>query len=378
MQVQLEDMRKEFGDLVAVDDLSMTIKDGEFVSLVGPSGCGKTTTLRCIVGLETPTDGSIKFGDQDVTDLPPKKRDVAMVFQNYALYPHMTARQNMSFALRDAGFSKEETELRIDEMAQMLGIRDQLNQKPGELSGGQKQRVALGRSLVRDPEVFLLDEPLSNLDAKLRTQMRAELQRIHQEYGTTTIYVTHDQEEAMTMSDRIAVLNDGQLQQLSSPDAAYSRPVNRFVAGFIGSPSMNFLPCQYSDGRLVAGPFTLEAPALDNTDKVAEIGIRPENFHITHGNGDVTGTVDVFERVGSLNTIYVDVDEYEEEITVQTPADELFNIGDRIELSITDRRFHVFADDGTRIHSPELDSEEEPASDSVVDRESIDGVGSSG
>lgn len=377
MQVELTNVEKRFGDLVAVDDLSMTIDDGEFVSLVGPSGCGKTTTLRCIVGLEKPTSGSIRFGDRDVTDLPPKDRNVAMVFQNYALYPHMSARENMSFALRDEGLTKEEIASRIDETAEMLEIRDHLEKKPSELSGGQKQRVALGRSLVRDPDVFLLDEPLSNLDAKLRTQMRAELQKIHQEYGTTTIYVTHDQEEAMTMSDRIAVLNGGRLQQMSSPGAAYNRPVNRFVAGFIGSPSMNFLPCEHSDGYLVAGPFTIEVPSLDTPDEVYEVGIRPENITIGFDAGDVTGTVNVFERVGSLNMVYVDVDEYDDELTVQVPADKRFDVGDRVSLSIIDRRFHVFMENGETAYSPESDSTEQSTNRLAESDHSIDSVGQS-
>jgi multiple sugar transport system ATP-binding protein len=358
MRVELTGLRKEFGDLVAVDDLSMTIEDGEFVSLVGPSGCGKTTTLRCIVGLETPTSGTISFDGHDVTDLPPKRRNVAMVFQNYALYPHMTARENMAFALRDEGMGDDAVRHRIDETAEMLEIRDHLDKRPSELSGGQKQRVALGRSLVRDPDVFLLDEPLSNLDAKLRTQMRTELQKIHQEYETTTIYVTHDQEEAMTMSDRIAILNEGHLQQVSHPEAAYNRPANRFVAGFVGSPSINFMPCRSTD-PIVAGPFSLETPDVVPPDDATEIGVRPENFELRRaGEGgsfaDATapGTVTVVERLGSLNVVYVELDGYEGEITVQVSADKRFTVGDRVDVSIAERRFHVFAEDGRTLYSP--------------------------
>lgn len=357
MRVELESMVKRFGDLVAVDNLSMTIEEGEFISLVGPSGCGKTTTLRCIVGLEQPTGGAIKFGGTDVTNLSPQERNVAMVFQNYALYPHMSGRENMAFALRDAGLPREEIDSRINETSDMLGMREHLDKKPGELSGGQKQRVALGRSLVREPDVFLLDEPLSNLDAKLRTQMRAELQKIHQEYETTTIYVTHDQEEAMTMSDRIAILNGGKLQQFSSPGAAYSQPKNRFVAGFIGSPSMNFLPCHCSN-KIVTEPFTLDIPTtLDQTDTVSELGIRPENIALSRDGGQAMGTVSVFERLGSFNIVYVDIDGYDEEITVQCSADRYFETGDRVGLTIVDDRFHVFAEDGETLYSPASDSE---------------------
>jgi multiple sugar transport system ATP-binding protein len=365
MRVELNRLEKRFGDLIAVNDLSMTIEDGEFVSLVGPSGCGKTTTLRCIVGLEKPTSGIIAFDGKDVTDLSPQERNVAMVFQNYALYPHMTARKNMSFALRDEGLPKDEIESRIHETAEMLGISDHLDQKPGELSGGQKQRVALGRSLVRDPDVFLLDEPLSNLDAKLRIQMRAELQKIHQEYGTTTIYVTHDQEEAMTMSDRIAILNGGELQQFSSPEAAYSRPENRFVAGFIGSPSMNFIPCDYGD-RLVTEVFSLDiSQSLERAEDASEVGVRPENISLSSENAQTMGTVNVFERLGSYNIVYVEPDRYDQEITVQTPADRRYEPGERVGLSVIEDRFHVFAADGETIYSPEADAEKEVTSERV-------------
>ena len=236
-RVTLDTLRKEFdrGTVVAVDDLDLEIDDGEFVTVVGPSGCGKTTTLRMVAGLEEPTSGTVHFDDEDVTDIHAKERPVAMVFQNYALYPHKTVRQNMAFGLKmSTEMTKEERHERVREMAEMMGIEDLLDDKPDELSGGQKQRVALGRAIAREPEVFLFDEPLSNLDAKLRTEMRAEIQKLQKEFGVTAMYVTHDQEEAMTMGDRLAILNDGELQQVGKPTEVYQNPVNEFVAGFIG------------------------------------------------------------------------------------------------------------------------------------------------
>ena len=231
-----------YGDVVAVDNVSLTINDGEFISLVGPSGCGKTTTLNMIAGLIELTDGGIFIGERDVTELDPKDRDIAMVFQNYALYPNKTVYKNLAFPLEMRRIGKAEIDKQVRSTAEILSITALLERKPRELSGGQQQRVALGRALVRSPKVFLMDEPLSNLDAKLRVQMRAELKRFHHELSATVIYVTHDQMEAMTMSDRIVVMNNGVLQQAGTPDELYSRPVNLFVAGFIGSPSMNFLP----------------------------------------------------------------------------------------------------------------------------------------
>jgi multiple sugar transport system ATP-binding protein len=240
-EVTLENVVKRYGDVVAVDNVSLTINDGEFISLVGPSGCGKTTTLNMIAGLIELTEGGIYIGDRDVTDLDPKDRDIAMVFQNYALYPNKTVYKNLAFPLEMRRESKAEIDKRVRSTAEILSISALLERKPRELSGGQQQRVALGRALVRSPKVFLMDEPLSNLDAKLRVQMRAELKRFHHELNATVIYVTHDQMEAMTMSDRIVVMSNGVLQQAGTPDELYSRPVNQFVAGFIGSPSMNFL-----------------------------------------------------------------------------------------------------------------------------------------
>lgn len=243
-EVRLRNVTKVFGKVVAVKNFTLDIKDGEFVILVGPSGCGKTTTLRSIAGLEEIDSGEIYIGDRLVNDVPPKDRDIAMVFQNYALYPHMDVYKNMSFGLRLRKVPKQEIDKIVRRTADMLGIGELLDRKPKELSGGQRQRVALGRAIVRNPKVFLFDEPLSNLDAKLRIAMRAELLDLHRRLKTTTIYVTHDQLEAMTMADRIVVMNEGVIQQVGTPQEVYDHPVNKYVAGFIGSPEMNFIPCR--------------------------------------------------------------------------------------------------------------------------------------
>ena len=247
--VTFDGVWKKFGEVVAVNDLNLKIDDGEFMVLVGPSGCGKTTSLRMIAGLEEITEGTLSIGDRVVNHVAPKDRDIAMVFQSYALYPHMTVRDNMAFGLKLRKTPKDEIERRVNEAAAMLSCENLLDRKPRELSGGQRQRVALGRAIVREPAVFLMDEPLSNLDAKLRVQTRAEIARLHQRLGTTTVYVTHDQVEAMTMGERIAVMSEARLQQVGSPQELYDHPDNRFVAGFIGSPSMNFLEVDVTRDR---------------------------------------------------------------------------------------------------------------------------------
>src|ERR671936_1266200 len=251
--VTFDHVTKKFGDVTAVKDLSIQVRDEEFLVLVGPSGCGKTTALRMLAGLEEQTSGDIVIGERVVNDVAPKDRDIAMVFQNYALYPHMSVYENIAFGLKLRHVAKPEIDRRVSEVADMLSIGHLLKRKPKELSGGQRQRVAVGRAIAREPAVFLMDEPLSNLDAKLRIQTRAELQRIHQRVGRTTIYVTHDQVEAMTMGDRIAVMKDGILQQIGSPPELYTRPVNKFVAAFIGSPAMNFAMARAEDGVLKLG-----------------------------------------------------------------------------------------------------------------------------
>jgi ABC-type sugar transport system ATPase subunit len=273
--VTLEEVTKEFpGGAVAVDSLSLEVEDGEFMILVGSSGCGKTTALRMIAGLEKPTAGTIRIGAQVVNDLSGRERDVAMVFQNYALYPHMTVARNLAYPLRQRRVPKREIARRVNEVAEMLSLDELLKRRPAQLSGGQRQRVAMGRALVREPAVFLLDEPLSNLDAKLRVQMRAALKRLHGRLGITTVYVTHDQVEAMTLGDRIAVISDGKLQQLGHPQDVYDRPANVFVAGFIGSPAMNLLRGRIRGGQITAGDLTLTRPGIADGELI--VGIRPE------------------------------------------------------------------------------------------------------
>ncbi|MFP4135862.1 MAG: ABC transporter ATP-binding protein [Candidatus Acetothermia bacterium] len=304
-EVRLENVTKKFGDLTAVDSANLTIEDSEFIVLVGPSGCGKTTTLRCVAGLEEPTDGEVYIGDRMVNGVPPKDRDIAMVFQNYALYPHMDVYNNIAFGLKLRKLPKDEIEERVNRTADLLGIHDKLDSKPKELSGGQRQRVAVGRAIARNPKVFLFDEPLSNLDAKLRVQMRAELQELHHDLSTTSMYVTHDQVEAMTLGNRVAVIDEGVIQQYAAPQTIYDQPSNKFVAGFIGSPSMNFLDAQLKeeDGKTYISGSGFELLLPDNitsqldgvSEKNVTFGIRPEDLvaEQTIHEGDETRTLDV-------------------------------------------------------------------------------------
>src|SRR5215471_10581234 len=276
-QVSLEGITKEFpGGVRAVDDVSLEVPDGEFLVLVGPSGCGKTTALRLIAGLEKATSGTITIGSQVVNGISPRDRDIAMVFQNYALYPHMTVYRNLAFPLRERRTPRPEVARRVAEISSILGLDELLKRRPAQLSGGQRQRVAMGRALVREPAVFLLDEPLSNLDAKLRVQMRAELKRLHQKLGITTVYVTHDQVEAMTLADRMVVMSAGQTLQIGAPQEIYAEPVNLFVAGFIGSPAMNLLRGKAAGSRVTAGELTFERPGVPDGEVV--VGIRPESL----------------------------------------------------------------------------------------------------
>jgi multiple sugar transport system ATP-binding protein len=277
-EIVLDRLTKAFaGGVVAVDDVSLTIDSGEFLVLVGPSGCGKSTLLRMIAGLEDVTEGSILIDASDVTELPPRSRDIAMVFQNYALYPHMTVRENLGYGLKVRRTSKQEIARRVEEVGKLLGLDDLLDRRPAALSGGQRQRVAMGRAIVREPKAFLMDEPLSNLDAKLRVGMRAQLAALHARLGTTTVYVTHDQVEAMTLGHRVAVMRDGRVLQIDTPQALYAAPVNLFVAAFIGSPAMNLVEAELSDGVVRFGGFELAVPSPPAATR-AIVGIRPEAF----------------------------------------------------------------------------------------------------
>jgi sn-glycerol 3-phosphate transport system ATP-binding protein len=298
-EVAFHEIGKVFPDgTVAVEDLTCTVADGEFMVLVGPSGCGKTTALRMVAGLEQPTSGAIAIGGEVVNGIPPRARDIAMVFQNYALYPHKTVGENLSFGLKMHKVPKEQADVRVREVSELLALTELLDRRPAQLSGGQRQRVAMGRALARSPKAFLLDEPLSNLDAQLRTQLRAELKQIHHKFPTTSIYVTHDQIEAMTLGDRIAVMNEGRLLQLGTPDEIYRAPRTLFVAGFIGSPPMNLLHAVASGGELRAGDLTFRLPGVPEGDVV--VGLRPEALRL-HGAEDeptVPVRVEVVEALG--------------------------------------------------------------------------------
>jgi len=345
--VTLENLRKEFdsGRIVAVDDLSLSVDDGEFLTVVGPSGCGKSTTLRMIAGLEQPTTGHVNIGGEDVTEVHARNRDVAMVFQNDALYPHKTVMGNMEFGLRmSTDLSKAERREKVEWAADMMDITELLDDKPDELSGGQKQRVALGRAIVREPDVFLFDEPLSNLDAKLRTTMRTEIQRLQNELDVTAIYVTHDQEEAMTMGDRMAILDGGELQQVGPPNDVYEGPANRFVGGFVGSPAMNFVDAELTgDGRTLrfdsGETVTLPDGYVDTAgSKPVTVGIRPENVRVVDSGG-LTATVEVVEPVGSDNYLYLDI---AEEFIARVDADVKPEAGERVRVDFDNDGVHLF------------------------------------
>ncbi|MFA9516115.1 ABC transporter ATP-binding protein [Halopenitus sp. H-Gu1] len=359
----------ESGEIVAVNDLNMDIRDGEFLIVVGPSGCGKTTTLRMIAGLETVSEGDIQLDRTPISGKRPQERDIAMVFQSYALYPHMTVRENMSFGLQQStDLDSQEIDERVTEIAEMLGIPELLDRVPGELSGGQQQRVALGRAIVRDPEVFLMDEPLSNLDAKLRAEMRTELQRLQEKFDTTTVYVTHDQTEAMTMSDRLAILNEGELQQLGTPMDCYYEPNNLFVAGFIGEPSMNFIECSLEGTTLVSDFFSYElsGKTADELGSATEVtlGVRPEDVTVLSEpveDNDIGVTVDVIEPFGKESNFYLRPrdDAVEETIVATVPGRKEASAGDYIGMRFPEESLYVFDKrDGSALRHPVTEREE--------------------
>lgn len=328
---------------VAVKDIDLVVEDKEFMVLVGPSGCGKTTTLRMIAGLEEITSGDMQIGDRIVNDVAPKDRDIAMVFQNYALYPHMTVFDNMAFALKLRKHSKSEIKEQVEKAAEILGIGTLLTRKPKELSGGQRQRVALGRAIVRQPQVFLMDEPLSNLDAKLRVQTRAELIKLHRELKTTFVYVTHDQTEAMTMGTRICVMNQGVIQQVDTPTRIYNQPANKFVASFIGAPQMNMIPVKLSEGFVAHfedSNITLKADdrLKPYIGKSVELGIRPENCIL--GQGGFKAVVELRELLGSETYLYLKMDELS--LIARVSPDTPYHIGDTVEVTLKNDLYHVF------------------------------------
>jgi multiple sugar transport system ATP-binding protein len=354
--VTYDHVTKKFGEMVAVDNLDIKVDDKEFLVLVGPSGCGKTTALRCLAGLEEITEGKIMIADRVVNDVAPKDRDIAMVFQSYALYPHLSVFDNMAFGLKLRKVPRDDIKRRVEKAASTLGITELLNRKPRQLSGGQRQRVAVGRAIVREPKVFLFDEPLSNLDAKLRVQMRAEISKIHQQLQTTFIYVTHDQMEAMTMATRIAVINRGKLQQLDTPQNLYNFPTNLFVAGFIGSPAMNFFPAKLrkNNAKIVAdaGEFTVELPAKKAkvfepfVGKDVVFGIRPENIHdaeFVPSNiqaAKIGAKVDVTELMGNEILLYLLAGK--NTFVARVDPRSKMHVGDKVDVIFDMDKFHVF------------------------------------
>jgi len=340
--VTYDHVTKKFSsETTAVSDLSLQVHDGEFMILVGPSGCGKSTALRMLAGLEDVTDGDIKIGDRIVNEVPARERDIAMVFQSYALYPHMSVYDNMAFGLKMRGTPRSEIEGKVKDAAGILGLERLLKRKPRQLSGGQRQRVALGRAIVRDPQVFLLDEPLSNLDAALRVETRINLQKLHQRLGSTFIYVTHDQVEAMTMGDRIAVMKEGVLQQVAPPRELYDHPVNMYVAGFIGSPRMNFIPVTLDGKAAKASGFTAEFPSAPGIEK-GVLGIRPEDLdeQLREGGPKIEMKVEVVEVLGSDQFLYGKVggDDVIARVDPQFKAAP----GDTVRLGLNMRRLHLF------------------------------------
>lgn len=367
VRVQYESVTKKYGDEIGAEDIEFTIEDGEFAVLLGPSGCGKTTTLRCLAGLIEPTSGRILADGEDITHVHPKNRDIAMVFQNLALYPHMNVRKNMGYPLKVTGMDKDQRDERVEEVAEMLSIPELLDRDVDQVSGGQRQRVAIGRALVRRPGVFLMDEPLASLDAKLKVEMRNRVKLLQRELGITTLYVTHDQEEAMTLGDKLIVMNNGRIQQIGGPDEIFHEPANRFVAGFIGSPSMNFVTVEWTgDGNSIQAvdfpdEFNIElgeelASNLSSVNTF-ELGIRPQYFtvHTEPTENAIEVLVQVTEPTGDdqLITTYLgdssNLDDPEREITVKAPTGIDVNRDDTLWLTLQEDKVHGFDMDGQRI-----------------------------
>lgn len=359
--IRVNNLFKQYDDAqgteIAVDHISFEVKDGERLVLVGPSGCGKTTTLRCIAGLETTTDGTIEIGGREVQDLKPDTRSIAMVFQSYALYQRMTARENIGYGLKHSSTaSASERNQRVEKMAEMLDIEELLDDIPAEMSGGQQQRVALGRAIIRDPEVFLLDEPLANLDAKLRARMRTELQRIHDKLGVTMVYVTHDQKEAMTMGDKIAIMQNGKIQQAAPPEEAYENPNNQFVATFLGSPSMNIIEATVDEAEETETvTFRHEAetiaavPASDveriSAQKIVNIGLRPEDFELTETPSDGTFACRVLVNEYQGNSNFVHLTFVDQNLIAKVSTSIVPEVGDYVGVKIAPENVYVFATD---------------------------------
>ncbi|MGN8171126.1 ABC transporter ATP-binding protein [Agrobacterium sp. 22117] len=356
--LSLKNVVKRYGSLEVIHGANLEILDGEFVVFVGPSGCGKSTLLRMIAGLEDISDGKIEIGGKVVNDAEPADRGIAMVFQSYALYPHMTVEENLSFGLRMNGNPKADTEARVQRAAEILQINELMQRRPKQLSGGQRQRVAIGRAIVREPQVFLFDEPLSNLDAELRVQMRVEISKLHKQLGTTMIYVTHDQTEAMTLADKIVVLRGGKIEQVGAPLDLYDDPENRFVAGFVGSPKMNFLPGKVAHETAEGVTITLDhAPTFSLTLPVAgrpgigapiTLGIRPEHFEDAGKAADLTVAVDVAEHLGNTSYVYAHLAE-ELPLIIERPESRHVGKLDRLMISVPANKAFLFDSDGTRL-----------------------------
>jgi multiple sugar transport system ATP-binding protein len=369
-RVKLDGVTKRYDDVTAVENMNLDIDDGEFVCLVGPSGCGKSTTMETIAGLTKPTEGTVHIGERDVTTLPPKDRGISMVFQNIALFPHMDVYDNISFGLRLRNYDKAEIDRRVEEAAEIVQMGGMLDRMPDEMSGGQRQRVAIARAIVRQPDVFLMDEPLANLDAKLRVSMRTELQRLHKELDTTIIYVTHNQAEAMTMSDRIAVLNEGELQQHDPPLVCYNEPQNKFVAGFIGSPSMNFTAGELTGTGFSSEYYDVEFETTGMEGRIGsnvDLGIRPEDVYPVETGGEardptqpISATVDVMEPMGDEIFVYLVLSEDigvgmgrgatgNDRLLMSVSPDSDIDEGDRIDVRLDRAKFHLFDSSGEAI-----------------------------